>query len=73
MTLADQSRYTGFAASAPKALALYFAHDDPKLQDHGVGIAEVETDQDGRHHLSKYHYTPPLAGGGHGLEQCQAL
>lgn len=70
LTLADKSRYNGFAAADKTSLAIYFAHTDPALKDYGVGIAKLNTSPNGKVSFTKYYYGPDYEGGGHGTENC---
>jgi hypothetical protein len=70
LTLADNSRYNGFAAADAHSLAMYFAHTDTALKDYGVGIAKLNTAPDGQVSFTKYYYGPEYEGGGHGTENC---
>ncbi|WP_095078206.1 hypothetical protein [Pseudomonas sp. Irchel s3h17] len=70
LTLADNSRYDGFAIADMNSLAAYFAYTDPEPKDYGVGIAKITTTPDGKVSFTKHYYAPEYQGGGYGVETC---
>lgn len=62
--------YRGEAAGEGDRLGIHFALDEPGTTDHGVGIATLRRDPEGRLGFRKYYYEREYKGGNHGIEDC---
>jgi len=62
--------YLGEAAAHGNHVAMHFALDQPNSQDHGMGIAAIKKNKEGKLTFRKFYYEPEYQGGNYGTEDC---
>lgn len=62
--------YLGSVVASGGAIAITFAHTDPKTKDFGTGLGTVAYGPQGAVSFSKFYYEPQFRGSDHGTEDC---
>ena len=62
--------YHGFASANGLDVAIYFALDDRKNEDYGVGIAKFKQSENQAWSFHKFYFEPGYKGGNTGFEDC---
>ena len=62
--------YHGFASANKLDVAVYFALDDRKNEDYGVGIAKFKRSDNKLWSFHKFYFEPGYKGGNTGFEDC---
>lgn len=70
LRVAEYGLYKGFAASQGLNMAIYFALDENKNNDYGVGIAEFKKTKDNLWSFQKFYFQPRYKDGNKGFEEC---
>ncbi len=62
--------YHGEAATEGDKVAIHFGLAQPGSQDHGIGIATMKKNAQGKWSFRKSYYEPEYKGGNTGTEEC---